>query len=328
MLSQPLAVVGLDEYAPPPPAAPSPRPSTPTVPPPVPRAHATAAPTPFAPPARPSTGRGEALPAVRTSERVVALPATPTGEPGRFVAAAVAHAPDRAVDLCVVTPMRLFAELAAAGETGLVRFEIAPHVKEVYLVRGAPESINSSLRAERFGEYLVARGFVRAADLQNALTQLPRFSGKLGDTLVGLGLMKPLDVFRLLSDQVRERVMEIFGWVQGQAAFFRGVRNPQEAFPLGLDPFEILGAGVLTLPYDYLERRALQRLERRPRPVPQPRISPEAFRLGPTPREVLGMLDGSRTVRDWMSHFTSPDELVTFLRTLYLLTEAGLLEDV
>jgi serine/threonine-protein kinase len=194
----------------------------------------------------------------------------------------------------------------------------------VYLVRGAPESINSSLRAERFGEYLVARGFLRAADLQNALTQLPRFSGKLGDTLVGLGLMKPLDVFRLLSDQVRERVMEIFGWVQGQALFFRGVRNPQEAFPLGLDPFEILGAGVLTLPYDYLERRALQALELHPRGYDSPRISPEAFRLGPTPRDVLGMLDGSRSVREWMARFTSPDELVTFLRTLYLLTETGL----
>jgi serine/threonine-protein kinase len=240
------------------------------------------------------------------------------------VPAVVERSPDSTADLTTVTPMRIFSDLAVAGETGLLRFEIAPHVKEVYLVRGSPESINSSLRAERFGEYLVARGYLRAADLQTALTQLPRFSGKLGDTLVGLGLMKPLDVFRLLSDQVRERVMDIFGWVQGSVAFWRGVRNPQEAFPLGLDPFEILGAGVLNLPYDYLERRSNLTLERRPRAFTPPRINPEGFRLGPTPRDLLSMLDGSRTVRDWMARFTSPDELVTFLRTLYLLTETGL----
>jgi serine/threonine-protein kinase len=265
-------------------------------------------------------------PAPRTGVAPAARPAVAVAEPGRFVPAATERAPDSAVDLTVVTPMRLFADLAIAGETGLLRFEITPHVKEVYLVRGSPESVNSSLRAERFGEYLVARGFLRAADLQNALTQLPRFSGKLGDTLVGLGLMKPLDVFRLLSDQVRERVMEIFGWVQGQATFYRNVRNPQEAFPLGLDPFEILGAGVLTLPYEYLERRALGVLELRPHAYNPPRIAPEAFRLGPTPRDLLGMLDGGRSVRDWMSHFTSPDELVTFLRTLYLLIETGLVD--
>ena len=36
------------------------------------------------------------------------------------------------------------------------------------------------------------------------------------------------------------------------------------------------------------------------------------------------MLDGSRTLRVWLGGFASPDERVTFLRTLYLLTEAGL----
>ena len=39
---------------------------------------------------------------------------------------------------------------------------------------------------------------------------LPQYAGKLGDTLVGMGLMKPLDVFRLLSQQVRDRVIDVF----------------------------------------------------------------------------------------------------------------------
>lgn len=232
--------------------------------------------------------------------------------------------PDKAGDLSIISPMRLFADLAANGETGLLRFELSPHVKEVYLVRGAPESINSSLKSERFGEYLVSRGFLTLQNLEAALANVPRFSGKMGDALVGLGLMRPLDVFRLLSQQVRERVMEIFSWVQGYFSFYRGVRNPQEAFPLGLDTFEILGAGLLTLPYEFLERKFTPFLEYRPRANPYGRIQPEAFRLGPTPREVLNFLDGSRTLREWMSHFTQTEELLTFLRTLYLLIETDL----
>jgi serine/threonine-protein kinase len=243
---------------------------------------------------------------------------------GGFVPTPTNRPPDSAGDLSIISPMRVFADLAVSAETGLLRFEVPPHVKEVYLVRGAPESVNSSLASERFGEYLVARGFMRPQDLDAALANLPRFSGKLGDTLVGLGIMRPLDVFRLLSQQVRERVMEIFAWVQGYFSFYRGVRNPHEAFPLGLDTFEILGAGVLTLPYEFLERKFLPFLDYRPRSKPYTRIAPEAFRLGPTPRDLLGFLDGSRTLREWMGRFTQPAELLTFLRTLYLLVETDL----
>ena len=34
-------------------------------------------------------------------------------------------------------------------------------IKEIFLVRGAPESVSSSLPSERFGEYLVAKGVLR-----------------------------------------------------------------------------------------------------------------------------------------------------------------------
>ena len=42
---------------------------------------------------------------------------------GRFVSAAPDSPPDSAGDLGVISPMRIFADLAVAGETGLVRFE-------------------------------------------------------------------------------------------------------------------------------------------------------------------------------------------------------------
>src|SRR6185369_17268810 len=147
-----------------------------------------------------------------------------------------------------------------------------------YLMNGAPESVASSVVGERFGEYLLGKGALRAPDLERALAALPQYQGKLGDTLVGLGLMKALDVFRLLSQQVRDRVIDVFGRTEGTFAVYRGVFNEQVGFPLNLDAFEILGAGVLGLPADLLERALAPYVDLRPSPTGRTHIAPEAFR--------------------------------------------------
>src|SRR5262245_2618542 len=70
---------------------------------------------------------------------------------GRFVSATPKRPPDSAGDISIITPMRLFCDLALAGETGLLHFEFAGNEKEIFLVGGAPESVSSSNANERFG---------------------------------------------------------------------------------------------------------------------------------------------------------------------------------
>jgi eukaryotic-like serine/threonine-protein kinase len=257
------------------------------------------------------------------------FPARRTGtysDVGKFVSGAPKRPPDSAGDVSIITPMRLFCDLALAGETGLLRFELREVQKEIFLVGGAPESVSSSNPSERFGEYLVGKGVLGPGDLDLALSMLPHYNGKLGDTMVALGLLRPLDVFRLLSAQVRDRVIDVFAWPEGTFAFYRGVSNRQDNFPLGLDTFEILGAGVVNLPFELLEQRFAPMADYRPVATGRARVRPESFRIGPTPREVLHMLDGQRTLRAWMGQYTDPDELLTFLRSLYLLVETDLAE--
>jgi serine/threonine-protein kinase len=247
-------------------------------------------------------------------------------EVGRFVSGAPKSPPDSAGDVSVITPMRLLSDLALAGETGLLHFELREVQKEIFLVGGAPESVSSSDPTERFGEYLVGRGILGPGDLDLALSMLPHYNGKLGDTLVALGLLRPLDVFRLLSQQVRDRVIDVFNWSEGTFSFYRGITNRQENFPLGLDTFEILGAGVVGLAAELLEQRFSPLYDYRPTATRRARLQPEAFRIGPTPREVLEMLDGTRTLREWVEQYADPGERVTFLRSLYLLVETDLAE--
>ena len=137
-------------------------------------------------------------------------------------------------------------------------------------------------------------------------------------------MLRPLDVFRLLSEQVRDRVIDVFAWTEGTFAFYRGVTNRQESFPLGLDTFEILGAGVVSLPAELLETRF--DAARRPTAAS---AAPPPLRSGgvqdrPHPGAVLEMLDGDATCAAGWRQFADPDERVTFLRTLYLLVETDL----
>jgi serine/threonine protein kinase len=260
---------------------------------------------------------------VQGSDRLGALSGD-LGEVGQFVSSAPSRPPDSAGDVGVITPMRLFCDLAVSAESGLLVFEANGVVKEIFLITGTPESVDSNLPSERFGEYLVAKGVLSASDLELALASLPQFGGKVGDTLVALGFFRPLELFRLLSRQVRERVMDLFTWTEGTFSFYRGVQSPSYSFPLGLDTFEILGAAVINLPRERLDQRFGPSLNLRPNRTSRDRFRPEAFCIGPTPREVRRMLDGSRSLQDWLSKFTEEGEALTFLRSLYLLVETDL----
>jgi serine/threonine-protein kinase len=232
--------------------------------------------------------------------------------------------PDLKGDLADVSPVRLFARLATDRETGQLVVERGEVSKEIFLVDGAPEFVSSNVPAERFGEYLVARGVISAGELSMALAILPRFQGKLGDTLVGLSLLRPLEVFRHLTRQVRDKIIDVFAWQSGNYRYYRGRMNKREAFPLGLDAFEILGAGVAGLALEPIRGRLDGIAGKRVRRVERQRPTPEHFRVGAGPRELWQRLDGKRTVGDWMRRYEQPEQLLTLCRTLFLLIESDL----
>lgn len=156
-----------------------------------------------------------------------------------------AASPDREYDLgsgAGVLP--LLAQLTLERETGLLLCEEAGVRKEVYLEAGVPEFVSSNLAGELLGEFLVSREVISRTELDMALAVMPRFEGRLGDTLTALGLVEPVTLFRQIASQVEEKLLDLFLWKSGRATFYRGVARPPSGFPLGLDPWRILYDGV------------------------------------------------------------------------------------
>ncbi len=94
------------------------------------------------------------------------------------------------------------------------------------------------------GEFLVARDVISRDELDMALAVLPRFDGRIGDTLVSLGLVQPVHLFQHIATQVREKILDLFTWDAGTAEFYRGVASPQSRFPLAIDIWELLDEGA------------------------------------------------------------------------------------
>jgi len=128
--------------------------------------------------------------------------------------------------------------------TGLWLCEQGGVRKEVYTKLGVPAFVTSNLAGELLGEYLVTKRVINRSELDMALAVMPRFEGKLGDTLVALGLVEPLELFQHIAEQVREKLLDLFTWASGTANFYEGVDPPSSGFPLRLDAWEILDRGL------------------------------------------------------------------------------------
>jgi serine/threonine protein kinase len=117
--------------------------------------------------------------------------------------------------------------------------------KEMYLDNGKLHHVASSERNELLGEYLVRRGSLSRDDLEKALGALGQYGGRLGDTLVALGMVDAVDVFRAIRDQGRDRVAALCTWKDGLASFYRGTTPTHVEFPLELDLSSAIMAGVI-----------------------------------------------------------------------------------
>lgn len=118
--------------------------------------------------------------------------------------------------------------------------------KELYFVQGKLHHVASSNASELLGEYLVRRGKLEREELDLALAVLPRYSGRMGDTLISMGLVGPVDIFRAIREQGRDRVADLFLWRGGTLTFYRGHTAPHVEFPLDLELPALMLAGLET----------------------------------------------------------------------------------
>ncbi len=208
--------------------------------------------------------------------------------------------------------------LVATRATGLLECERGSVRKEIFFVDGCPEFVTSNQASELLGEFLVARGVLSRGELDMALAVLPRFDGKLGDTLVALDLLDAVSLYRHIARQVKEKLLDLFVWESGVARFTPDVERPVRGFPLDLDAWRILAEGAARRVSAHRDDDLLSARLSLGEPVP------EAARLPARARSLVDDLRAPSTGGEIVDARVAAGELApAVLRNLVLLVGLG-----
>jgi len=226
--------------------------------------------------------------------------------------------------LRAATLLPVFYDIISKRQTGVLHLWQRKRRKKIYFVDGKPEFVASTDKSELLGEHLVATGQCLRMEVEMALALLPKYGGRLGDALVGLGILRPVELFRAIGDQVRGRLMEAFRWRRGEWAFVRGARSHEETFPMGQDPYELLRDAAREAHLEEIES-VLEPL--RERVVERCDDGPPlgAFRLDPHWVATLEAVSGDTTLGGLFARESSSGaDLEPAYRALYLGLACGL----
>ncbi len=199
--------------------------------------------------------------------------------------------------------------------------------KELYFVGGKLHHVASSNASELLGEYLVRRGKLAREELDLALAVLPRYGGRMGDTLISLGLVGPVDIFRAIREQGRDRVTDLFLWKQGKITFYRGQQAPHVEFPLDQElPTLILAGLEAREPTDSPVERYRTHLDRTLLPTPRDPLT-EHLVWPPVVQSVVAGTIRAVSLRDLLLSTVKPGQVGAgdVLRAVELLLAAKII---
>jgi hypothetical protein len=246
--------------------------------------------------------------------------ATITNEDGDLVAerGLPLSTPTEAGDLAVEPLIALLYRIAGAGQTGLLTLHGAGGaIKEAFIDEGHPQYVNSNLPEERLGTFLVQEGALTKDALARAVAVMGHFGNRLADTLVGIGVMTPLDAYRLLAKQIGQKLITACAWPRGRYVWRIGRQNPWQVRPLHLDAYRIIGAGATMLDPDMVEDWARVNANRAVQGTPDP-DELAIFGLGEAPARVNAMLDG-RKLGEVVARPRSAEARLNLARLVFLL---------
>ena len=221
---------------------------------------------------------------------------------------------------------RLLLRLATEAARGKLALRHGSVLKQVWLQAGAPVHVSSNLKEELLGPYVVAKAGVSEADLIRASALVRGTDGFLGEALVSLGVLPPHQLFRLLQDQLRDKLLQLFAWREGRFAFYDGEDPPDGMPQMRHNLIGLVTAGVR----QHMSPRDLwawysERLGHSIHLARLPPISHHALQLNARESRFAAALRNGAGLRQLAERLGgAPDDRATLLRVVYLFERAGL----
>jgi len=212
----------------------------------------------------------------------------------------------------------LLRELQSTAATGILSLVAGGARKALYLRDGRVVFATSNQTSDRLGEVLLREGKITPE--QNEASVRALTSGRRqGRSLIELGALTPDELWRAVQSQVREIVLSVLVWDEGEFHFEESVLPERERITVDLDVTALVLEGVRRAdPHGSIRARHPD-----PQLVLEASEPPQDGLLHPWEQHVLSLVDGDRSVME-ICHESEAGEAPT-LTALYALLATGIL---
>jgi serine/threonine protein kinase len=140
--------------------------------------------------------------------------------------------------------VKVFYKVVSRALSGKLRFVAGSAQKEFFFRKGKPRHISSNLKQELLGPFLLQRRVITEEQMKMALDKAGEFGGRVGDSLVSLGYVKPHELYWLLDQQFREKFLQVFSWTSGSYEFYEGIPCPIDMAPSDANVYRFMLEGI------------------------------------------------------------------------------------
>lgn len=211
-------------------------------------------------------------------------------------------------------------ELKATGRLVLIKGEIT---KAILLVEGKPVNVDSTLRDETLGRYLIKKGKISEEDFEKSIQLMMDKNLQQGAALVKIGCLSAKELYYEVKSQSREKMLSCFGWTTASFSFYPEVDFVEDTYRFEIAMPQIMHEGINRfLPPGAIESQ-LAKISPGPiAPVPDFMDRIGDYELTEDESAFVILIDGER---DLLSLKNEADSQSFSTKLIYLLLVVGLI---
>jgi DNA-binding response OmpR family regulator/tetratricopeptide (TPR) repeat protein len=192
---------------------------------------------------------------------------------------------------------RLLFYLYKYKRTGALRVAHEQISKVIYLREGNPVFVTSNLSNESLGRFLVQRGVITDDQYNTSLERMIATGAQQGAVLLEMGALTSHQLYEALQGQIREKILRVFAWDEGEYEFRPGAFTAGGNVQLDLPALKLILEGVkrfytLSRLERYFNEYKNQVLRKRRTSL----IEKGLLTLAPHDAKLFRLIDGKRTL--------------------------------
>ncbi len=212
-------------------------------------------------------------------------------------------------------------DIQTGSRTGILHVQRDALAKRLYFHNGSIAFANSDVESDRLGQFLIRGGMIDESSYEVASRAMKRTRGRLGRTLVALGILEEEKLETAINKQIQQIIYSVFSWDSGNYGFETIDKPLEDDLAIELSTDEIVLEGVRNMATESTIRQAIGNLDRILHRIHDAQSSPAA--LTSSEGFVLSRVDGMTSVAEIAA--ISPLGEDETLRCIYGLVSAGIL---